>query len=164
MTMSTPTQQRLIDLFNYDAETGSITRKIRTSKSTRVGDNAGCTRKDGYKVVRVDGGLYLAHRLIWMYVYGHLGDEIIDHIDGDPGNNKLSNLRAGDANLNAQNQRKARSTSIDGFLGASRHKGKWSAQISTNGKKIQLGTYSTPEEASAAYKAAKRVIHAGCTI
>lgn len=57
------------------------------------GAMAGCRRKkDGYILVGVDNRLYLAHRLIWMMVYGEWPN-VIDHKNGDPSDNRLVNLR-----------------------------------------------------------------------
>jgi len=53
----------------------------------------------------VDGRLYLAHRIIWFLHHGKdPGDRLIDHIDGNPSNNKISNLRLSDKVANGMNR------------------------------------------------------------
>jgi hypothetical protein len=47
-----------------------------------------------------------------------------------------------------QNQNKR---STNSFVGVKRHRRKWEAGIKINGKRIYLGLYDTPEEASEAY-------------
>src|SRR5262245_61099747 len=56
-------------LLCYDAETGVVTWRVKASNRVNKGDRAGCMRND-YRVVRVDGGLYLEHRVIWLLVTG----------------------------------------------------------------------------------------------
>jgi hypothetical protein len=46
-----------------------------------------------YRRVRIHDKTYKLHRIIFKMFYGHEPD-IIDHIDGDPRNNKPSNLRS----------------------------------------------------------------------
>jgi hypothetical protein len=78
-------QEVLLKTFSYDPETGQLTR-LKTGEAYKP------NRKDGYVVVGFDYKTYLAHRLIWIMVYGRSPTEI-DHIDGNPSNNALSNLR-----------------------------------------------------------------------
>jgi hypothetical protein len=54
--------------------------------------------------------------------------------------------------------------SSHGFLGVTRSRKRWKAHIKVGDKVLHIGTYDTPEEAHAAYLAAKRVLHIGCTI
>ena len=58
-----------------------------------AGKLAGTRKKRGQIEVRIDGQRYQAHRLIWKMVHGVDPKEQIDHVDMDPGNNRLSNLR-----------------------------------------------------------------------
>lgn len=84
----------------------------------------------------------------------------VDHIDGDPLNNRRSNLRLATKSENAQN-RGASSLNKSGFKGVcwdSLNK-KWRAQIETKGKNKYLGNFSTVEDAYAAYCAANAEMH-----
>ena len=113
----------------------------------------------------IDEREYSAHRLAWLYVHGAWPTGQIDHINGDRGDNRISNLRDVTPALNTQNQRRAaRSNKSSGLLGVTANRGRWLAQISIGGKSRNLGRYATPEEAHAVYVAAKRVLHAGCTL
>lgn len=68
----------------------------------------------------------------------------VDHIDGDPSNNTLANLRPATRRLQGLNRR--------GFVGASVDRGKWKARCCDK----VLGCFSTREEAEAAYRLARQ--------
>lgn len=73
-------------------------------------------KPDSYRV-NVKGTVYQVHRVIWAIVHGSINDDqMIDHIDGNPFNNKLENLRIGTPALNARNTSKY-STNKTGFTG-----------------------------------------------
>lgn len=152
------TAERLRELLSYDAATGLFTwRAVR--KRCTPGKPAGCVaRGPGYRVIRVDGVLYGAHRLAWLYVYGVLPENHIDHINGDPTDNRVHNLREATSGENQQNLRKAKGAR-DLPLGVSPHKGRWSARITLNRKQWHIGVFDSPEEAHRAYLRAKRSAH-----
>jgi HNH endonuclease/AP2 domain len=103
-----------------------------------------------------------AHRLAWALATGKWPVNEIDHIDGDPGNNKLSNLRAGTHAENGQNQKlRSTNTNTTGFMGVTWdfRRRKWAAQIVAGGRQYNLGRFDAPEKASAAYTAAKAIHH-----
>lgn len=156
--------QRVRELFDYSPDTGAFLRRVRTSKSVQAGTVAGSVRRDGYRVIRVDGVLYLAHRLAWVYAYGVWPSHKIDHKDGDPDNNRFANLRDVSDRVNAQNKRVAQSNNASGFLGVVMRRGKPEGQIRVEGKAHRLGVHKTPAEAHLTYLKAKRKLHPGCTI
>jgi HNH endonuclease/AP2 domain len=158
--MSVPvlTAERLREVLNYDPETGIFTWKLRTSWRVRVGDFAG-SQFGKRRQIGVDGVDHYVHRLAWLYVYGVWPASGIDHMNGDPSDNRICNLREATQAQNMQNLRKADKDSKTGFLGVSEDKKKFTARIMANGKKYHLGNFSTPEEAHAAYVQAKRRLH-----
>lgn len=164
--MSGLTQDRLRHLLHYDPDTGVFIRLVALCNRVKVGDVAGGNNGDGYVKIRVDGKLYFAHCLAWLYMVGQWPSHEVDHRDTDRANNRWANLRATDDEANSQNRRKAHSNSKSGLLGVSwETRGKvWVAQIMVKGKNHRLGRFTTPEEAHQAYLTAKRVMHAGCTI
>jgi hypothetical protein len=161
--MSEITQKRLRELVDYDPSTGVFTRKIR-HWCAKKGQIAGCRTPDGRLCFRVDGKLYLAHRLAWLYVHGKLPVGVIDHINGDHSDNRIENLRDVPRVVNQQNLRKAMAGSQTKLLGASPHGSGFRAEIRVGGVKKYLGTYRTAEEAHRVYVDAKRKMHEGCTI
>jgi hypothetical protein len=114
--------------------------------------------------ISVDRHKILVHRLAWMYVYGKWPRNDIDHINGNPLDNRIENLRDVTELGNNQNLRRPKKGNISGFLGVAPNHSRWLAKITVSGKQIYLGTYNTPEEAHQAYLAAKRVLHSTCTI
>lgn len=76
----------------------------------KAGDMAGSTHARGYMRVRYDYRNYLAHRVVYELCTGEfIGDDQIDHIDGNRGNNRIENLRRVSATGNAQNMRQYKS-------------------------------------------------------
>lgn len=151
-------------LLQYDAETGVFTWLVQTSIRVKAGHVAGSLKSDGYLQIKVDRKNHLAHRLAWFYMHGNWPEGQIDHRDGNRANNRISNLRDVSNSVNQQNQLRARLDNKCGLLGVCASLSKWQAMISIDGKKRYLGTFDTPEQAHAAYIAAKRELHEGCTI
>jgi hypothetical protein len=161
------TAARLRELLSYDRDTGVFTRAIATGRngSHKAGVRSGYTTPLGYVEISVDNKSFKAHRLAWLYVYGVWPNGHIDHIDGQPGNNAIANLREADDVLNGQNIKRAKkSNKSSGLLGVSRNGPGWSAHIQTRGVVRYLGQFRTPEDAHQAYLTAKRELHEFCTI
>jgi hypothetical protein len=107
-------------------------------------------------VIRIDGLVHYAHRLAWLYVYGEHPTREIDHKNQNPADNSIGNLRQ---SSHAENMRNVSRCGASGFKGVTRHCSKWRAVINVNGRKINLGVYSTPEKAAEAYDEAARLHH-----
>jgi hypothetical protein len=88
----------------------------------------------------------------------------IDHINGDPSDNRISNLRDVSRTENQENQRRAQRHNKVGLLGVSPNGKGFISRIKVAGRKVNLGTFPTPEIAHAVYVKAKRYLHAGCTL
>ncbi len=154
-------------LFHYDPETGIFVRKVKTSSRSKLGVPVGTPCTQGHLQIRFNGAKHLAHRLAWLYVHGVWPGQFIDHINGDPTDNRIANLRDVSAAVNAQNQRAATSKNKRSkLLGAHFHvqSGKFLAHIRLGGVSRHLGSFETEQEAHAAYIAEKRKVHPGCTI
>ena len=126
----------------------------------------GVASHSGHLSISVDGKGYMAHRLAWLYVHGEWPKGEIDHIDSNPANNAMSNLRDGTRAQNMQNLIKPRSNNKSGYLGVRwcTQMRAWQARIGKNSVYHNLGYFSTADEASAAYISKKREIHEFCTI
>jgi len=152
------TQDYVKELFTYCD--GVLRWRVSRSNRTRVGSAAGYCRSDnGRCVINVDGKLMFAHRLIFLFHHGWLPDEI-DHIDTDPTNNRIENLRSATRAQNQWNARK-RKDNTSGVKGVSWYAPtkRWTAQIRVNGQRKRLGYFSTIDAAAAAIAAAQRDSH-----
>lgn len=147
------TQERLHDLFDYDGN--NLIPKIKTSNRTKLGKVAGYINNHGYRIVGADGTQYLAHRLIWLYVFGGWPKEI-DHINRIRDDNRIENIRNVDSSENNKNLpiRKDSKTGIIGVCWATRER-RWRAVIFTGGKQTHLITTSNLLDAACARKSAE---------
>lgn len=112
-------------------------------------NRAGVARSDGYVVVGYLARTYLAHRLAWFYVHGAWPKDLIDHINGDRGDNRLCNLREVRPFENSQN-RALKSTNTTGMTGVYQQGRRWFARATVNNVTHTVGYFKTKEEAAAA--------------
>lgn len=159
------TAERVRELLDYSPETGGLLWKV-SQGAAKAGSVAGTTNNKGYRLIKIDGRSYFSHRLVWVHANGVWPANQIDHINGVRNDNRITNLREATVSENVSNQRKARTDSQTGLLGASWHRGmkKFEAQIQLDGKITRLGYFPTAEQAHQAYLVAKRELHPFCTI
>lgn len=145
------------DLLDYDPDLG-VFRWRFSRRGASAGKVAGNRMSNGYIMIETCGSRYLAHRLAWFFVTGEWPSGHLDHIDGDPSNNRISNLRIASASQNAANKRRSRNNT-SGFKGVHLDgSGRWRAAIKVDGKRTYLGSYDSPEDAHRAYvEAAERL-------
>lgn len=160
-----PTKAELMARFDY--RDGDLYYRVAPLSRRQRGDIAGSIDpSNGYRIVKIEGVRYKAHRLIWVYVHGVLPVEVIDHINGVRSDNHIDNLRSVSQLVNTQNQTKPTIASQTGALGVywSTRKAGYIGQVSVNGKKRRRGPYRTVEQAAQAYLELKRKYHEGCML
>lgn len=162
--LSERTLQLIKEVFSYDPATGVITRQSKTANCCKIGEVVGTVGKSGYRRVKIAGQRVMAHRIAWYLTYGLDPSRFIDHINGNPDDNRIENLREATSELNSQNKRRALSLNRTGLLGVTRRGSRFHARIRHRGVLTFIGIYRTPEEAHEAYLRVKRVVHEGCTI
>lgn len=149
------TQEDVRRLFDYDPSTGAVTTRVKRSR-VPAGSDVGTADKAGYKRTYVKNKNYLLHRIIWLHVHGIWPKQYVDHIDGDPSNNALNNLRLATPKQNQANCKRKRG--ISGVKGVYRtykpYAPPWRAMIERGGRSVHLGYFHTKEEAAAARRAA----------
>jgi hypothetical protein len=148
------TAERLRSLMRYEPDTGLFFWKNHSVP-------AGCFDGHGYRVICVDGRLHRAHRLAWLYRHGKMPNGDIDHIDGDRCNNRIANLRDVCRSRNLLNRHSPRPENRLGIIGVRKKRSKYEARIQFRGKRIALGTYATPEQASRAVEDARTKLIGG---
>lgn len=101
----------------------------------------------------------LAHRAIWALAKNVFPPHDVDHINNDPTDNRLVNLRAATRGQNADNALRRK----DGFKGAYRAKdgGRWFSAVWDGKRLVHLGMFDTPEAAHNAWARAKADIAGG---
>ena len=147
-----PSVERVRELFSYEPETGLITWAKRRF-GVKFGSEAGTEHK-GYKRVKVDSKLILAHRIAWAMHYGAWPEGDLDHINRNRSDNRITNLREASRSGNMINRAYPKGGS--GVTGVSRHKRGWQASIRVNGRSVYLGIFKTIEDAASARAAAER--------
>lgn len=171
-----PAQDLLLKLLAYDAKTGRLTWLERTPELFTDGKRTASAKcaawnsvwagkeafthanHNGYRVGSVGRVTYMAHRIIWMMIYGREPRQI-DHIDGDPRNNRVDNLRDVESYENQRNQGLATINS-SGEIGVCwcPSLNRWKAQIANRDGTIHLGIYEKFNEAVIARRAAERAL------
>jgi hypothetical protein len=153
MTAQILTQARLRELLDYDPDTGIFTSRTKRGRF-RAGTTVGTLNYSGRIHIHVDHKKYLAHRLAWLYVTGEWPLREIDHINGVPTDNRISNLREATTKQNAENRDKQRNNT-SGYKGVtwSNASQKWQAQICHHGTRKYIGVFDDPREAHKAYLA-----------
>jgi hypothetical protein len=125
------TQQESLELFEY--KNGDLIRK-KNNKVMKSPTHFGHLR------ARIKGKNYLVHRLVFLMHHGYFPKQI-DHIDGNPANNKIDNLREASQSQNMWN-RNANTNSMSKIKGIKLHQsGKYQVRVQVNKKSMYLGLY-----------------------
>lgn len=111
---------------------------------------------NGYVARTVDKKAVYIHRVIMSAKAG----ETVDHINGNPLDNRKSNLRVCTQSDNLCNTaiRKDNKSGVKGVSWA-KHVKKWCAQIKYQGEKFHLGYFNNVDEAATAYQKAALKLH-----
>ena len=106
-------------------------------------------------IITYKGIKYGAHRIAYYLHHGNCPD-VVDHIDGNPLNNRIDNLRPADPTLNLWNQ-KRRVNNTSGLTGVVWHKAtdQWRSRINTKGTTYELGFTDSKFEAACLRKSAE---------
>ena len=143
-------------LFEY--RDGKLLSKVNRVK-VRKGQEVGSINGKGYKQTAVKGKIYAVHRIIYLMQHGYL-PQFIDHIDNNPLNNKIENLREVTHQQNCMNTVISTKNS-SGFKGVTWNKArqKWIAQLAYKKTPIYLGGYEDIELADLVVQMAREKYH-----
>jgi hypothetical protein len=159
------TQQQLKALFEYRAD-GNLVRKVAVRGPVgQVGRVVGYQTKDSsrpdkvYMATKIEGQYYAIHKLIWIWHYGVVPDQI-DHINRNSVDNQIENLRLASTCENMSN-RKVFSNNTSGCKGVSWHKriSRWFAYVDVRKKRKCLGYFDDLELAELVSTEARDLYH-----
>jgi|APSaa5957512535_1039671.scaffolds.fasta_scaffold34604_2 hypothetical protein len=141
------TKALLHELFEY--KDGKLFNKITRGPNAPKGKEVGAPEKFGHLVVQFSEKKYKVHRVIWIMHNGDIPEGVfIDHINRDPADNKIENLRLTTRSENNRNtvKRKGYTKRGDGYQ----------VRVCTDNGRVTLGTFKTEEKARAVYINAKK--------
>jgi hypothetical protein len=131
---------------------------VGPAQGRRVGGVAGRRTSTGHWDVGVGSSRFGVHRIIWALATGSdPGEFDIDHIDGDPSNNRVANLRTCSRSQNLRNGRAGASGAL--FKGAYPSGARWRSILRVGGRLLHLGMFCSARDAAAAYN---RAVFAEC--
>lgn len=171
-----PSKEIIESLLNYDRNTGQFFWKPRSASQVKgdgeakrwngryANKEAGSVYQDHscdlkYRKIAIRKKFYAASRLAMIvlgYTQEELADKEVDHIDGNPLNNRPDNLRLVVTRQNSMN-RKIRKDNTSGYTGVVFYKpaGMWKAQVSIGGAQVSRGYYKNKEDAAEAVRLAR---------
>lgn len=114
----------------------------------------------GYVKTRYKMRDIYVHRLLWILHYGDIPQKkVIDHINGDRGDNRIENLRLITQRQNLQNTHRHRAGKLAGCSFV-KQVGKWRAHMRIGQKVKNWGYFNTEAEAHEAYLKAAESLNA----
>jgi len=152
-----PSMEELKEFFEY--RDGSLYWKKKPGPKTLLGAKAGRVvtyekRNKQDIMISFKRKKWKAHRLIYVWHgYSLRDNEVIDHVDENPLNNRIENLRACTNKQNLENKKNCYSTNkTSGHIGVHWNKSakKWRAGLNHNGQGFHLGEFKNLEDAIAA--------------
>lgn len=140
------TKEGLHKVFEY--KEGQLFWKLKPQRSTaEIGDSAGTFGASNRCEINFQGKRAFRYRVIFLMHHGWC-PPLVDHINGNPSDDRIANLRPATRQQNAANSRLKEGS----FKGVTHHHtGKYSAHITIDGNRIYLGNFETMEEAAATY-------------
>lgn len=149
------TREMLASVLTFDPEKGRFYWVAGAGRGKPEGKEAGSFDAHGYGQINVFGKVWKEHRLAWLWIYGELPSDQIDHINHDRRDNRPCNLRAAN-NVENHKNRPMQNSNKSGFIGVHFNKNakKYEAYITVDKVRQKLGYFDNFEDAVAARKAA----------
>lgn len=175
MTKELPDPSYLRKILRYEPETGKLFWRKRTpdmfshgnkgaeshckSWNARFANKEALSHKNqrGYLSGRIDYKLFFAHRIAWTIFYGKPPKYNIDHINGDPSDNRIANMRDVTQQENCKNValQKTNNLGVAGVYWVEQ-KSKWHVRIKVGEKFTSVGYFNSFEDAVLARKDAEK--------
>lgn len=173
LTRSLLDREYLLKCLAYDPESGLLVWRADRPpahfpspaayiawRDQKAGSIAGWPTRLGYLKLSLDGAQLWQHHVVLAMHGIEVPDGMeVDHLNGNPADNRLENLRVVDRATNMRNT-KMRSNNTSGVNGVMvyRRSKPFMAMGTADGKKVFLGNFATIEQAAAARKAWERKI------
>ena len=139
-------------LSSWKLNDGIIVWNRNAKGGKKIGDAVGfSTRKSGHKNIfltidkKFKGFVYA--RVVWLLHYGEWPNKEIDHIDCNPQNDKIENLRLATRFQNCHNTRFGRTKKAFKGTFQDKRNGKWHCQIQAFGRVYGRYGFKTQEQA-----------------
>lgn len=159
-----PSPTELRQLLRYEAETGKLfwlprdtgTRGGRYFNTRYAGKEALTGPTKGYLAGSIRDKPAKAHRVAWAIHFGEWPNGMIDHINQDRADNRITNLRVVGHIENGRNAKRHR-TNTSGVTGVGwvKNKCRWRAMIKVGGHNHYIGMFLNFEDAVEARRAAE---------
>lgn len=154
---ASPSLRSLRDALRYDEETGKLYWRQRPDRSNQWNSRYAereaftATARNGYKVGRLEGQNFYAHRIAYAIWHGEHPSADVDHVNGRRDDNRIANLRSVSRSVNQRNK-KWRTNGCSGAVGVHWRADlkKWVASIGVNKKTLYLGAFREKAKAIAA--------------
>jgi len=146
--------ETLHKLFEY--RDNDLYWKVRPSNCVDMSKPAGCIEGEGYRVIKIKGKVYKAHRLIY-HMFNEKWDitdtsqnNSIDHRDNDPSNNNIDNLRVATSSQNRANSGNLKNNISNAKnVYWNKERGNWRVRVRLNYKNHCGGSFVNKEDAIA---------------
>jgi hypothetical protein len=142
----------------FDYQDGNLIWKKKT-RGVKENYIAGTKTSEGYIRIKIHYNEYKAHRLIWLWHYGYMPENDLDHINKNKEDNRIENLREVSAKCNIRNTGNF-SHNTSGVKGIHWYKSrnKWQVYIIVDLKQKNLGYYKDFDDAVLARLAAEQCL------
>jgi len=143
------TREYLAERLQIIPEQGKFIWASCPRKDFLVGTEAGVKNAYGYRVIKIDQVRYRASHLMILWQTGSLPTEEVDHINGDPFDDRAENLRCVSRVENSKNL-KLYSKNKHGAPGIRHRGGLYSVKVGSGKNETSVGSFKTLEEAKVA--------------
>ena len=133
----------------FDYNDGELIWKEKSNRKVIIGKQVKTyLSNSGYRLFGFMGKTRIHHRMIFAWHHGYLPPQV-DHIDGNPANNRIENLRACNQYQNQAN-RKANKSNKSGYKNVNwTDRGQcWEVKFRHDGKQLHFGYFKDLELAS----------------